>query len=247
MRARAEALIVAGHAALQISNNELAAVRFQEGEVLYSKLGDQRRQAWALRGSGFTCFIQGDLADAQTFLEKSLNICREIQSEWCLAWSLYELGNIAFARGDLAQAESLFDGAMGLFRQHGRELGTFRTLISQGHLRRAQGKWAQAKAFYKEALEIQQETNYIQFIAQILEGLAYLAVADDDLETAVQLLGAAQARRDSIEMTRWAHQEIEYQHNLEISRYQLPPTVWQAMWKKGYNLAPQDALEFANT
>jgi predicted ATPase/DNA-binding SARP family transcriptional activator len=245
MRARAEALIVAGHAALQTSNLELAKARFQEGGELCSKLGDRRRLAWSLRGSGFVCLIRGDLAEAQTFVEESRSICREIQNKWCLAWSLYELGNIALARTELAQAEQLLNDALELLRQQNKELGAFRSLISLGHLGRAQGNWLEAKARYGEALAIQQETGYIQFVAQILEGIAHIAVADNTPEVAVQFFGAAQARRDSIEMARWAHQDIEYQHSLALTRNQLPAAVWQAAWDEGYLMTHQQGVVFA--
>jgi tetratricopeptide (TPR) repeat protein len=244
---RAQVLKMAGYAALQISDLELAGMYFQEAVELFSKLEDQLSVAWSLRGSGTVCLIRGDLDYAQNYMQESWDICQEIQSKYSLAWAAYGLGNFALASANLAEAESLFEIAISHFRQHGRELGIFHTLISLGHLRRAQGKMAKSTACYMEALSIQQRTRYIHYVAQILEGLAHIEVANKNLMLAVQLFGAGQARRDTVEMVRWAHHEVEYQHSLTLTRDQLPALDWQEAWEKGYNMAPQNALELAIT
>ena len=131
------------------------------------------------------------------------------------------------------------------FRENGRELGIFHVLISLGHLKRAQGKMVDAIAHYREALSIQQKTRYIHYVAQILEGLAHIAVVGKNMEVAVQFFGMAQARRDSVEMTRWAHHETEFQIAINLTKNQLSTNEWRAAWDCGYNMASQDALEYA--
>jgi len=235
MQARAKALNVAGYALQSISDFELAKAHFEESIKLYSALGDQRGLAWSLRGRGFICLICGNLLEAKAFVQESLDICQEIQDDWGGAWSVYDLGNIALAGADPVMAESLLEIALARFRQLGNQYGTYRALISLGHLRRAQNKWDESKILYREALHIQQETQYIQFVAQILEGLAHIAVAKNCPELAVKRFGESQARRDSIEMKRWAYQEIEYQNSLAWTRNQMSTIDWQASWEEGYN------------
>jgi tetratricopeptide (TPR) repeat protein len=247
MRARAKALNVAGFAAAQNSNFERALSHFQEGLALCSALEDQRGTAWSLRGCGFVLLIRGDLSPARTYCERSLAICREANDKWGEAWSVYDLGNIALAGGELAPAKSFLESALEQFREQGIQFGEFRALISLGHLMRGQGRWAQAEDFYRQSLAIQQRTNFLQFVAQIVEGMAHIAVAFEDHETGVQLFGAAQARRDSIEMVRWVHQERDYQSSLALTRDQLPTDVWQLAWDKGYTMIEQHAVELALT
>ena len=246
-QARAKALNVAGYALLPISDFRLAKVHFDEGAKLYSALGDQRGLAWSLRGQGFVCLICGELAEAQALAQESRSICQEIQDKWGSAWSVYDLGNIALAGSEVELAETLLESALTQFCTLGIQFGNYRALISLGHLKRKQGKWAESKALYGEALEIQRETQYIQFVAQLLEGMGHIAVARENLETAVQFFGAAQARRDSIEMKRWAHQEIEYQQSLELTQNHLPANNWQMSWDGGYSMTHQTVLEFALT
>jgi predicted ATPase/DNA-binding SARP family transcriptional activator len=245
IRDRARVLIFTGYTALYSSDFKNAETRFQEGAELCSKLGDQNNVAWALRGSGLICLIQGNLVEAQEFMQKSWDICQELQSEYALAWAAYGLGNVEIARAELVTAESLVEGALAYFRQDRKWLGLFHSLISFGHLMRAQGIIPQAISCYKEALSIQGKTRYIHYVAQILEGLAHIAVAEDNMEVAVKLFGIAQARRDKFEMIRWAHHETEYQKSLTLTRKQLSESDWQSAWDQGYAMASQQGLEFA--
>jgi tetratricopeptide (TPR) repeat protein len=203
--------------------------------------------AWSLRGCGFVLLIRDDLTRAQTYFERSLTICRETQDEWGEAWSVYDLGNTALAVGEPARAKRFLEDALTRFRGQGIQFGEFRALISLGHVMRGKGQWAQAKDYYRESLAIQQRTNFIQFVAQALEGMAHIAVALGALETGVQLFGAGQVRRDSIEMARWVHQERDYQRSLGTTRAQLNNDVWQAAWEEGCTMTAQQAVEFALT
>ncbi len=247
MRARAKALNVAGYIAIQTTDYERAIARFNEGLALYSTLEDQRGMAWSLRGCGFVLLIRDDLTQAQTYFERSLTMCQETQDEWGEAWSVYDLGNTALAGSELAQAQRFLEKALTRFRDQGILFGDFRALISLGHVMRGRGQWAKAEDYYRESLAIQQRTHFIQFVAQGLEGMAHIAVALKKTETGAKLFGAGQARRDSIEMARWVHQERDYQRSLALTRDKLPIDVWQVAWEEGYAMTAQQAVELALT
>lgn len=106
-------------------------------------------------------------------------------------------------------------------------------------------RWPEALSLYQKALVIQDKTQYIQYLSQILEGLAHIALNVDHPETAVKLLAASQARRDSIEAARWAHHEIEFQQNLGSTREVLSTSDWKTAWDEGYELPPHATLAFA--
>jgi len=247
MRARAKALNVAGYAAIRTSDFEIARTHFEEGFTLYSTLEDRRGIAWSLRGCGFVLLIRDDLVGAQTYFKRSLAICREIHDEWGQAWSVYDLGNTALAGAELARAQGFLEDALARFRGAGILFGEYRALISLGHMMRGQGQWVEAEDYYRGALEIQGRTHFIMYVAQALEGMANITVALEDFETGVQLFGAAQARRDSLEMARWVHHERDYQSGLALTRAQLHDDIWQPAWESGYNMTPQQAVQFALT
>jgi len=62
-----------------------------------------------------------------------------------------------------------------------------------------------------------------------------LSIADGNSRIGLQSFWAAQARCDLVEITRWTHQEIEYQHSLAWTRNQMSNIDWQASWEEGYN------------
>lgn len=75
--------------------------------------------------------------------------------------------------------------------------------------------------------------------------LAQLALASGESECAARLLGAAQKRRDSIEMARWFHQEIDYQHGLILLHQQLMDEAITIGRKEGYAMSTVEMIAYA--
>jgi predicted ATPase/DNA-binding SARP family transcriptional activator len=245
VRSRAKVLNVAGYAALQTSEYQHAQKRFEEGLELYSRLGDQQEVAWSLRGCGFACMIKGDYARAQPYVEHSLAICQEIQDDWGTAWSIYDLGYLALTRGDWPAARGLIEDAHQRFQQLGILWGEFRSLIALGDVLRGQEQCMQASAFYREALVFQQKYQFGQFAANLLEGLAQLALLCGDSLFSAHLLGVAQKRRDTNEMSNWFHSEAEYQHGLTLLHEQLPEGAITKAQMEGYAMSPAEGIAYA--
>jgi ATP/maltotriose-dependent transcriptional regulator MalT len=220
-------------------------MRFEEGLDLYSRLEDQQEVAWSLRGCGFASMLKGEYARAQPYLEKSLAICQEIQDEWGTAWSIYDQGYLALARGDLAEAQTMIENANLRFQQSGVLFGEFRSLIALGDLLRGQGQWMQAAVRYRKALAFQQKYQYSHFLANILEGLAQLALANGARLSSARLFGMAQKRRDSYEMARYFHQEADYQRGLALLHEQLSDAAITQAWMEGYAMPVAEVIEYA--
>ncbi len=245
LRSRAKVLNVGGYSAVMNSNFSLAQSQFEEGLSLYSRLEDQREIAWSLRGCAFAAMLKGDYAKAQPYVERSLAICQEFQDEWGIAWSIYDLGYLALARKDLAKARPLLENAHRQFHQHGILWGEFRSLTALGDLMRGLEQWQQASAYYREALVFQQQYQFSLFVAGIIEGLAQLILVCGDYGRADRLFGAAQKRRDSIEMARWFPQEADYQHDLSILHEQLTDEEFTDGWTEGYTMSTTKAITYA--
>ncbi len=209
--------------------------------ALYSRLEDQREIAWSLRGCAFAAVLKGDYAKAQPYVERSLAICQEFQDEWGIAWSIYDLGYLALARKDLAKARPLLENAHRQFHQHGILWGEFRSLTALGDLMRGLEQWQQASTYYREALVFQQQYQFSLFVAGIIEGLAQLILACGDYGRAARLFGAAQKRRDSIEMARWFPHEADYQRDLSTLHEQLTDEEFTEGWTEGYTMSTAKA------
>ena len=245
LRSRGKVLNVAGYSSVQNANFDQAIKRFEEGLALYSILDQQPEVAWSLRGCGFIAMIQGDYAKAQPFVDRSLEICREIQDEWGTAWSIYDLGYLALARVRLAKARTLLENAHQQFHKLGILFGEYRSLIALGDALRGLKHWAQAFSYYREALIFQRQYQYSQFVAGIFEGLAHLWLVSGDRMHAARLFGAAQKRRDTIEMAHWAHNEAEFKHGLALLRAHLSEVDFTSAWKEGYAMTTAEIMDYA--
>jgi predicted ATPase/DNA-binding SARP family transcriptional activator len=251
LAARAKLLNVAGYSATNIFSLELALSYFEQGLALYMRLEDQRGIAWSLRGCGFVEMIRGNYSQARPHLEQSLAICQSAQDEWGLDWTTYDLGYLELAKGSLNEAHPLLENALDRFRQHSIRFGVYRALIALGDVERAKSLHASAPrsyssaAYYREALIMAQHNHFAIFIVQVLEGLAYTAIAEGKYLFAARLLGKAQARQDSVEPPRFGYHLAEYQQNLSRLHEQLPEAAFKAAWQEGQAMSLDQIITYA--
>jgi hypothetical protein len=74
--------------------------RIGDSLTLCKELGDPEGIASGTWLSGWITFSQGDLAAAQSLLEESVGLFREIGSRWYLAWSLSVLARVKAQQGE---------------------------------------------------------------------------------------------------------------------------------------------------
>src|SRR5262249_25530431 len=121
-------------AAAMESCGELAVVAREQGDYprarfFYERflitargLGDERGSAIPLYGLGYTAYLEGDLATAQSLLEEALAILRGHEAwndlseiQFHLAWIEAHLGEVADARGDLVAARQHLEDSLAIF------------------------------------------------------------------------------------------------------------------------------------
>jgi predicted ATPase/DNA-binding CsgD family transcriptional regulator len=240
--ARAKALNVTGYAAAAGSDFPRAMACFQEGLVLYTRLGDERGISWSLRGCGFATLLSGEAGKAQGYVEQSLALCRKSSDAWGEAWSIFDLGHIAFAQGAIERTQPLIEDAYQRFMQMGVLFGAYRALILLGDIQRRHSRWAEAVAFYVEALQLEQENRFGQFGADLLEGLAKIAAVQRQPGTASRLFGAGHAWRQTFGQARSFFYEPGYQRILASAHAQLAGADWSAGYEVGRSLTSEQAM-----
>ena len=243
--AEAAALSTAGYIAAVVPNLSRAQTLFKRELSLRKELGDEKGAANSLRGISFTLMLRNEVSQAQPYIGQALAISRAVQDTPGIAWSLFDLGYLALVRGELSAAQALLAEALPLLQEQGINFGAFRALLALGHVMRALGNHDPASRFYKDALCLQQQMHYVQHIADGLEGLAAIAVADHDPMRAVRLFGAAHVHRQSIAITRPYHQEVGYECDVALTRNQLDAAAWEANWVAGCAMTLEPAVEYA--
>jgi len=122
-------------------------------------------------------YVMGRHADAQTHLEESLAIAREIDDAGRIAATLQPLGLAYLCQDKLAQAKACLEEALALARPRGdrREIAAAATALAMLH--RTQASFDSAEALYREGLCLSRELGDRVSIGISATNLAIVAVS----------------------------------------------------------------------
>ena len=82
-------------------------------------------------------------------------------------------------------------------------------------------------------------------MAEVLEGLAYLALSDDLHERAAMLLGAADVLRATIGAPRPLPLRLEYEQAMGSLREGAGSLTWEVAWHRGKTIPTERAIRLA--
>ena len=133
-----------------------------------------RWEARALMGAGSLGRAQGNLAEAEHFLEEALDVYRNLKDEIGTARALDELGSLAYLKCDFIVGESLCEESLMLYKKHGDLEGVASSLFSMGHWQTPRGQFQQSEALLSECLDLCKRLDFIQGQGAALASLARL-------------------------------------------------------------------------
>ena len=167
----------------------------EQASILYRELGDRRGTALALRDIGAAMTHKGDHADARRCYEESAEVFREIGDRALLATAIANIGEIAAREGDLEEATARTREALEIQRELENSFGTMISLSNLGFVSISAGRDEDARAALIECMGIARALGSMDNLNYAFEGLAAVAVARSDWESAGRLLGRAEAIR----------------------------------------------------
>ncbi len=203
------------------------AYRYLQHSIAICKItGDQRGIANAFNSLGIALTYQKDYAQAHRFHEESLAIRESSGDSYGIARSLINLGQVAYWQGDYQQAQAYFQKGLEIDQAIGDQRGIAANLINLGfvHLRL---KSDRVCAQFRQAFEITRASRLIPFSLEIIVGMAFLYLQQDNQSGAMELIalaqqhpalnGDVQLRLDEIQPLAGEPGEIaEHQHVLDI-------------------------------
>jgi predicted ATPase len=145
-------------------------------------------RARALSGVGVMAFARGDYARAQSLLEQSLPLFREVGDKSGVAGALIIPGQVATFRGEYARAEELLEESLALYREVGDEWDVALVLNFLGVIPLRQGENERAARLFAEGLTVARRVGDRLPIRVSLYNLALVRQAQGDLAGARQLL-----------------------------------------------------------
>ncbi len=197
----ARALIGLGYCLLFREELERAASLFREAVETTRSSEAAILHARALVGLGKAETWLRHIDRAQEALESARSMVGTIRDPSIAVFveglAVSNLGVLAHCQGDLASATSHYRRALDIRRQAGDLQGVSRSLANLGHLAAGQHQHVAALGYFREALEQPVTHHDPRVTSGILVSSARIAMREGNVEFASQLLGTANAIRES--------------------------------------------------
>jgi predicted ATPase len=161
--------------------------------------GSARDAAWATYFGVYGAWGTGDLTKANALVRQAIDGFRADGDTMGLG---YALSDAAILTKDLDEAKRLVAEADELLRASGAPMGIAHNVEWRGIIAYDRGELADAAAFVAEAIEIFSSYGNIACCAHALDSAAVIVGRDGQLETATELLSAADEFRRGIGVSR---------------------------------------------
>jgi len=240
------ALALGGLAEATRWQGDPAAVAMAEESLsLFREVGADWGTAAVLTILGRIAAYEGDFIRASALLEESLATARSHGDIWGIAWALVHLGSVVDHQGDAARAMAMLEESLALWRKLRDTGGTAYALRDLGFAALHAGDADRAAALWGEALTVVKDQADAVTLAQCLEGLSQVLTAQQRFAESAQLLGAAEAIRESIGAPVLPADRPAVDGTRERLRRAMGPEAAAAAWARGQAMGPDEAIALA--
>jgi predicted ATPase/transcriptional regulator with XRE-family HTH domain len=234
---------LAHHVCLPLGANE-AKPFIEQALPIARAHGNPQTLANALMVFGIVLTLEENFVAAQTALEESISIFREVQEDWGAALATMSLGFSAYKRDDRGTALELNEQALAAFRELGDQYFQGVCLYETGNLRAKRGDWEEGLAKLRESLRL---SSALGSRFEIAAGLWRLAETEQylgQIARAVRLYCAAKNVYDSI--GAW-HQgdDLKLEEYLTPCRLALSEAEFRNAIEAGHSMSREQAIEYA--
>jgi tetratricopeptide (TPR) repeat protein len=220
-----------------------AAARYcEEALALSRELGDPEGEAMTLQQLGQVAVQQEDFARARTYLDGALDIATRHGFDGIWALAEWRLGMVALFAKDMRGAGRHIKASLDLSRRQSDEEMVAMSLLMLGNIDLWQGRLKESRAHLRESLELLRVEGSARSIANLLESLAAVAVAQNEGIRALRLGGAAEGLRKQIAVVPSSpfHREI----STRLATAKQGKGAIEA-WKSGSGLTREEAIAYA--
>lgn len=194
---RAQALAGAGAIAWRQGNLDAADAYASDAIDILRGLGEEGELVGPLSVLGVVASNQGDHERARAVHEEAADLARKAGDGFGFAISLNNQAYEAWMTADVDRAEALWQEALSAARDAGTSEVTALATSGLGDVALARDAPERAKEWFREALAIYDQLGFPELQADMCICLAAAARADDELEHAARLLGAAASLRQA--------------------------------------------------
>jgi DNA-binding CsgD family transcriptional regulator/tetratricopeptide (TPR) repeat protein len=224
---------------------ERAARYHHASLVLRRELGDVEGISQSLHNLGNLAIERGDLSEADAYHHEALTLRRQLGNTRDVALSLGNLGRLAMMQGDLTTAREMMEESLALAHEVGGHLTVASPTRDLGDLALLQGDVDGAADRYAECLRLACDVGAQMTIARGIETAALVAHPRGQLESATQLLGAAEAIREAIRSPQVPTERAPCEPAIAAARARLGEAGFARAWAAGRGMSTAAAIEAA--
>ena len=218
----------------------------QEALLLARASGDEYAQGYALTTMGeVTAMAKQDYETALAYAEESIALSEKIGYRWGNSMTVFGLGYLAKTLGDYEQARMRFEACLPVFEEIGDQHRINMVRSELAHIEREQGHYRQAIPTYRATIREWQRLGHRAAVAHQLECLAFIAKAQEQVERALRLLGAADALRQKIDIAMTPPEREIYDREVTDLKASLEENEFTSLWADGRRMSMEQAIQIA--
>ena len=241
-RGIALALSHLGRVALEQGDYQRTLAWSDEAVALFEELHDEWGIVFARVLRGRVAWAGGDHERAVAVFTENLAMVRAQKDKRGIAFNLSYLAGATLAWGDPDRAAGLAMESLEHFQELGDKRGMGYALIFLASATREQGAYDRAAQHYRECLALLHDFGPRAEIAWALEEYALLQAMRGDGTSALQIMGAASARREAIGAFLPPLWQATLQRRLAPAWQAVEEATGAAAWERGRSLTVQQIL-----
>ncbi|MCC7190654.1 MAG: tetratricopeptide repeat protein, partial [Anaerolineales bacterium] len=187
----------------------------------------------------------GDLLKARNSVFEASELVRKAGFIWASTFMDIGMGHIAAVMGDLETARAAFRRSGETAKQLGNKRAELSSQSDFAHVLRQHGELDEALTIYKDVLPKWKDLGHRSAVAHVTECIAFILIRKEEPESAVRLLGAANALREAIDSEMTQLEKEEHAKELSGLRELLGEAEFKKEWDKGRKLTMDEAIELA--
>jgi non-specific serine/threonine protein kinase len=241
---RAQILFVTSGFRMERGKWEAASALARPAIDLAHRVGDRETEAWArLMLAGALQGSDPSNSEARDQIDSAVGLARSLDDPFLLGYSLSFQAAMATLDGNLDSALSHHEEALEIARRL-----DIVSLMTQTYSQAAMtyltaGDSGRARAKLEEGAEVLDRVRSQEALAVCLDAVAWLAFAENDPVRAMTALGAANAARSKVGLTRWALL-ASLLDAAGVAAETEQPSLAEAR-RAGGEMAPQEAILYA--
>ena len=220
-----------------------AQFHLEQALQVYQEHGRSMWEADVLCALAENALCQGDLTTARTHLQAASNLSGTSENRWLQMLRCYFRGLLAYYEGDAAAAMTLLDETTALAREGQFKPDLARSLVALGRVKRTLGQLLPASELLTEGLDLFRALGHKLGMANAIEELGAVSVAQGDGLQAAMLFSTAHALREGMGAPLPPVDRAAYDSVLAACRAQLGETAFAEAWAHAAARPFQEVVE----